>query len=223
MTKVNVIRWIPVGLLILGCNPEAKPVDPIALARDSVMRRPVDMSRYDPDSATRIPPERMRDPDSLVGTIQPESIPALPEWLAHTLSRGGCRVPRMTGSTRPGNFLRGRFRDASESVWAVTCVSGGHAGTLVFHGDSTLPPDSLNWSALANEADRYLDHGTGHSWEWTRELSSIDSTQARRFCRAGQVEPLHAGIIEFSYQMLVGAHYFEEGRWHTCPDWPVGD
>lgn len=132
-------------------------------------------------------------------------------------------IPQMPGGGSPNNVLFGDFRAKGDSVWAVACVSHGRGGTLVFHSDTLAPPDSLDWTTIQGEANRYVRDEKGKEWTWTREISIVDPGEAMKWCRAGRLEGIHVGLTDFSYQIQVGAHYFEEGRWHDCPDWPEGD
>ena len=211
------------SVILAGCGNDRPASALDSIAADSSLRRPTDFSRLwaDSSSAHRVDTMIYHAPPR--GALKPESIAALPHWIVGALVSGGCAVPQMVGSERPGNFMHGEFRAKGDSVWVVACVANGRAGILVFRADTTLAPDSLDWGTVEAEANRYLRDSTEKGWTWTREISTIDPDEARKWCRAGAHEPIHLGITEFSYQMQVGAHYFEDGKWHGCPDWPEGD
>lgn len=223
MRFIGFLSVLTGSILIAGCGGDGKPTSTIAAAEDSVLKRPVDLSKYPAETADPTTSTHRAFPDAPIDAISPESIDVLPAWVQRQLHSLGCLIPQMVGEEGTTNFLFGEFRAKGDSIWAVACVAHGQGGTLVFKKDTLAAPDSLDWTSIEVEAGRYARDSAVSGWTWTRQISAVGPDNARNWCRAGAREPIHSGLVDFSYQTLVGAHYFEEGHWHGCPNWPDGD
>ena len=75
-----------------------------------------------------------------------EVFPGLPETVAGTLKRMGCRIPQPDERPHlpgPHNLIRGRFIDPGKESWAALCCVQGTARLLVFRDAEDTQPETL--------------------------------------------------------------------------------
>ena len=130
--------------------------------------------------------------------LPPAAFPELPKGPVRELQKLGCTIPQVSGVTAPHNVIRGEFRLAGKTDWAVLCSKDGASTVLVFWNGRKRNPGRIG---RAEDGDLF-----------TRRITAVGRKEIEEHYRAqGGQNPTainHQGIGDSSL-----IHYYFRGKW----------
>lgn len=160
---------------------------------------------------------RAQDPwsqaDLRTRRLPPSAFPELPTAIRADLERRGCTIPQVWSDMKPGNVLRGHFRDPNQVDWAVLC-SVNRISTILVYWVSR--PDSVD--RLAPMRDKAFLQGVGRdSIGFSRAIAGVDAEHIRRHALefGGPAPPPidHEGIDDAFVEKASVVRYCYQGKW----------
>jgi hypothetical protein len=139
------------------------------------------------------------------------SFPDLPAAVAAELDRRGCTIPQSFEAKQPENVIRGAFRAAGSSDWAVLCSYQETSTLYVFFAGQAESPIALR--SQADSAWLGAEPGgsvSGSAWGIAvRSATELRFTPAMR--RGLTID--HDAIDDARLERALTIHYFQDGRW----------
>ena len=156
--------------------------------------------------------------DRAIERLAPAEIPGLPEGVRSFLEGLGCTIPVPAWSDGLTSVVRGEYRQAGQTDWAVLCSMDRVSRILVFWSG-----DPVHVAVLGERSDRdYLQRDESGRPVFSRSIATVEGrTLIPLFARSGLLPGTpHAGIEDAFLGKGSTFHYYFDERWVTLPtDW----
>lgn len=147
----------------------------------------------------------------------PKLVKEFPSELQFYLAREGCKIPHPKGDPNKLGWIKGHFFKASQTDYAVICMSPTKEMTIkIFWGDERPCPISIGYGM----SKKYVVPSGDHGFAYARSLMKAGAERLRYYAYHARLPTPNAGQ-EALEDVLLGTKttiwYCQNNEWHALP------